>query len=54
MCTYFNKFVFSYCRSESGKYAAYCQRSIERTLANGPRIHKVGKNSEKLFVISIH
>ncbi|XP_035703733.1 uncharacterized protein CG43867 isoform X2 [Folsomia candida] len=27
-------------RSECGKYAAYCQRSIERTLCNGPRLFK--------------
>lgn len=25
------------CRTESGKYAAYCQRALERTLANGAR-----------------
>lgn len=27
-------------RTESGKYAAYCQRSIDRTLSNGPRLFK--------------
>ncbi|CAL8111752.1 unnamed protein product [Orchesella dallaii] len=27
-------------KSECGKYAAYCQRSVERTLANGPRLFK--------------
>jgi len=26
-----------YCRSECGKYAAYCQRALERTLQNGGR-----------------
>lgn len=35
----FSLLLFFY-RSESGKYAAYCQRSIERTLANGSRLFK--------------
>jgi hypothetical protein len=29
--------VSNICRSECGKYAAYCQRALERTLQNGGR-----------------
>jgi len=32
--------VYSLYRSEPGKYAAYCQRSIERSLENGPRLFR--------------
>lgn len=34
-----NPLFFHFCplRSEVGKYAVYCQRSVERTLRNGER-----------------